>query len=367
MRKRGIRLCFIILITLMIPGCYDRFPQERLGIIVGFGYDLENNRVTVTYKDTSETFTFKGQQQIQHEAVTSPGNSIYGTQDNIQSKFSRKRIIGSELINLIGKERADYGIKDLIDAMMRDADRRRVASVAVCKQPAEQLFQLQPKAYSTMSEDIHGTLKFAWEENFFNKNIRTRDVLEMYHQEGREIVLPYLQIDKDRVKVTGLALFDGHKMITAVDLKEAKLINLLRNSKAKGHLSVNFPGENNYYEGYFETNRKVKVSKEEDKLKYSVYITLRGELKVNTIINRAITKKEVKEIEKSFVKSIKKDLEEEVKKVQQAYGVDWLDLTKYAVAKYGRLSTYNSNEMFKNAQIDVNVDVKIESIGGKSE
>lgn len=365
--KRGIRLCFIILITLMISGCYDRYPQEKLGIIVGLGYDVESDGLTVEYRDTSETFTFRGQQQIEHEAVTGPGKSIYSTQDELQAKFSRKWIIGSELIYIIGAERADYGIKDLIDAMMRDADRRRGASVAVSRQTAEQLLQLQPKAYSTISEDIHGTLEFAWEESFFSKDIRTADVLEMYHQEAREMVLPYLEIDKDRAKVTGLALFDGDKMITSVDLEEAKLINLLRNNKTKGHLSVNFPEKNNYYEGYFTTNRKVKVSKGEDNLKYSINIKLRGNLKVNTIINKAITKKEVKEIESNFSKRVKRDLEDEVKKVQQAYGVDWLDLSKYAVAKYGRLSDYGSNENFKNAEIDVNVDVKIDSIGGKAE
>ncbi|WP_186428896.1 Ger(x)C family spore germination protein [Clostridium sp. BSD9I1] len=365
--KRSISLCLIMSLTLILSGCYDRYPQEKLGIIVGLGYDLEDDGVMATYKDTSETFVFRGQQQIDHEVATGPGKSIYSTQDELQSKSSRKWIIGSELVYLIGEERAEYGIKDLIDAMMRDADRRRGASVAVSRQTAEQMFQLQPKAYSTMAEDIHGTLEFAWQESFFSKDIKISNVLQMYHQEGREMVIPYLGIDKNRVKVIGLALFDGDKMITTVGLAEAKLINLLRNNKTKGHLSVNFPERNNYYEGYFTSNRKVKVSKEEENLKYSIDVTLRGNLKVNTVINKAITKKEVKEIEKDFEKVLKKDLEGEIKKIQQSHGVDWLDLSKYAVAKYGRLSDYGSNENFKNAQIDVNVKVKIDSIGGKTE
>lgn len=367
MMKRSIWLGLIITLVFLFYGCYDRYPQERLGIIVGLGYDLENDGVMVKYRDTSETFVFKGQQQIDHEVVTGPGKSIYSTQDELQSKSSRKWIIGSELVYLIGKERAEYGIKDIIDAMMRDADRRRGASVAVCKQASEQMLRLEPKAYSTMAEDVHGTLQFAWEESFFSKDARISDVLEMYHQEAREIVLPYLGIEENRVKLTGLALFDADKMITSVDLGEAKLINLLRNNGTKGHLSVNLPEKNTYYEGYFTSNRKVKVSKEEDNLKYSISVTLKGNLKVNTVINKTITKKEVKEIQKDFEKVLKKDLEGEIKKVQQSYGVDWLDLSKYAVAKYGRLSDYGSNENFKNAQIDVDVKVKIGSIGGKTE
>lgn len=367
MMKRSIWLFLIIALTFLLSGCYDRYPQERLGIIVGMGYDLENDGVMAIYKDTAETFVFKGQQQIDQDVVTSPGKSIYSTRDEAQSKASRKWIVGSELVCLIGKERAEYGIKDLIDAMMRDAERRRGASVAVCRQPAEQVLQLEPKSYSTMSEDIHGNLEFAWEEGYFSKDMRISDILEMYHQEAREIVLPYLEIDRDKVKVTGLALFDADRMVTTVDLGEAKLMNILRNNGTKGHLSVNFPEKNTYYEGYFKSNRKVKASKEEENLKYSINVTLRGNLKVNTVINKAITKKEVKEIQKDFEKVVKKDLEGEIKKVQQSYGVDWLDLSKYAIAKYGRLSDYGSNENFKNARIDVNVDVKIDSIGGKAE
>lgn len=364
---RIIKLCFIMVPFLMFSGCYDRYPQEKLGIIVGLGYDIEGKNGMVTYRDTSETFTFKGQDQIKHEVLTGVGNSIYSTQDNLQAKFSRKWILGSELIYLIGEERAIYGSKDLIDSIMRDTERRRIAAIAVSKQHAEDVYSIEPQAYSTVGEDIYGSLKFAWQESFFTRDIQVSDFLKMYYQEGRKIVIPYLQVTGDRIEITGLALFDEDKMIEKVDLKEAKLINLLRNSNSNGHLDINFEEKNKYYEGYFTNKLKVKVSKEENVLKYSIFIKLTGNLKVNTVDEKAITKKEVNDIQKKFSQKTETELLDEVKKMQYVYGMDWLDLGQYAVAKYGRQSNYSSDETFKNAIIDVNVDVKINSIGGKVE
>ena len=51
--------------------------------------------------------------------------------------------------------------------------------------------------------------------------------------------------------------------------------------------------------------------------------------------------------------------------MQNQYKTDWLDLGKYAVAKYGRQGNYGSDETFCNAIIDVQVNVKISTIGQK--
>lgn len=365
--KRIIKLCFMILPLVMLSGCYDRFPQERLSIIIGLGYDLQSKAGGVKFKDVSETFTFKGQDQIEHQVLTGEGDSIYSTQDDLQSKFSRKFILGSELVYLIGEHRAAYGIEDLMDSMMRDVERRRIAAVAVSRQSTEDVYKMNPMVYSTVAEDIYGNLKFSWQENFFSRNIQVSDLLKMYHQEGREIVIPYISVSGEKAHVVGLALFNRDKMITNVDLKEAKLINMLRNNNSSGHLDVKFEEGNKYYEGYFKNKVKVKVSKEDDALKYSIFVKLTGNLKVNTVDEKAITKKEVKEIQKKFSEKIKKELATEIKKIQQVYKIDWLDLGQYAVAKYGRQSDYGSDEAFINAIIDVNVDVKINSIGGKTE
>lgn len=360
-------LPLIVIISIMLSGCYNMRPQEDLGIIIGLGYDIENQGIGYKYKDTSETFIFKGERKIEHEVLSGRSKSIYSTENELQMKFNKKWITGTELVYLIGEKRARYGIKDIIDGQIRDPMRREIAAIAVSGEPAEDVYRMNPTSASTMAEQIRGILNFIYMDNFFPINNEVSEVLKMYYQEGRKIAMPYMEVKEERFQVSGLALFKEDKMINKVLLDEARLINILRNNDGIGYLVINTPTNNEYYEAYFKNKNKVKVkvSKENNKLKYDVFVTLIGELKVDTVDKKLITKKDVKQIEKAFAEDMKKRLNGEVEKMQKEYHTDWIDLGKYAVAKYGRQGDYDSDENFCNAVINVHVNTKISSIGQK--
>ena len=360
-------LPLIIIIPIMLSGCYNMRPQEDLGIIIGLGYDIENQGIGYKYKDTSETFIFKGERKIEHEVLSGRSKSIYSTENELQMKFNKKWITGTELVYLIGEKRARYGIKDIIDGQIRDPMRREIAAIAVSGEPAEDVYRMNPTSASTIAEQIRGILNFIYMDNFFPINNEVSEVLKMYYQEGRKIVMPYMEVKEERFQVSGLALFKEDKMIKKVLLDEARLINILRNNDGIGYLAINTPTNNEYYEAYFKNKNKVKVkvSKEDNKLKYDVFVTLIGELKVDTVDKKLITKKEVEHIEKVFAEDMKIRLNGEVEKMQKEYHTDWIDLGKYAVAKYGRQGNYDSDETFCNAVINVHVNTKISSTGQK--
>ncbi|MTK10840.1 MAG: Ger(x)C family spore germination protein [Clostridiaceae bacterium] len=362
-------LPFIIIVSIMFSGCYNMKPQEELGILIGLGYDIENQGVGYKYRDTLETFTFKGERKIEHEALSGRSKSIYSTANELQMKFNRKWILGTEIVYLVSEERARYGINDILDGQIRDPMRRVVAAIAVSGEPARDVYKMNPTSATTMSEQIRGILNFIYLQNFFPTNNEVSEVLKMYYQEGKKIVIPYMEVKEERFQVSGLALFKEDKMIKKVSLDEARLINILRNNNGAGYLSFNSPANNEYYEAYFSNKKKlkVKVSKENTHLKYDVFVTLVGDLKVDTIDKKLITKKEVKDIEKVFAEDLQKKLEIELEKMQKEYQTDWIDLGKYAAAKYGRQGNYASDEAFCNAAINVHVNTKISTIGQKKE
>lgn len=359
------KLFFIMIIPLIFSGCYDRKPQEQLGVVVGLGYDVNGKGTTYEYRDTSETFTFKGEKVVEPEVLSGDSNSIYSIQDELQSKYSKKWIAGSEIVYLIGEERGKYGIEDIIEGVTRDTERRRSALIAISKQPAESVFKLKPKTYSTISEDLHGILEFALQHNFFAKEVGIRDFLKMNYQEGRKIAIPYIEIVNNRIQVTGLALFKGDKMVKVAGRQEATLINLFRNNNSYGFISVYFPERNKYYSALLRNKVKIKVAKENERLKYDVLINLDGGLKLDTVDEKLESKSKIKNVEQIFSEKIRKDLIGEAIKMQKQYGTDWLDLGQYAVAKYGRESKYGSDKVFKDSKIDIHVNVNINSVGQK--
>ncbi|MBI6872504.1 Ger(x)C family spore germination protein [Clostridium aciditolerans] len=360
-------LAVIVIIPIMLSGCYNMRPQEDLGIIIGLGYDIENQGVGYKYKDTSETFIFKGEKKIEHEVLSGRSKSIYSTENELQMKFNKKWIAGTEIVYLIGEERARYGIKDIIDGQIRDPIRREIAAIAVSQNTAENVYKLEPKSASTIAEELRGILRFIYMDNFFPIDNEVSEFLKMYYQEGRKVVIPYINVIDNRPQVTGLALFRKDKMVRKVSLDEARLINILRNNDGFGYLAINKPERNEYYEAYFKNKNKlkVKVSKEGNNLKYDIFVTLIGDLKVDTIDKNLITKKEVKDIEKAFAEDLQKKLEIELGKMQKEYQTDWIDIGKYAAAKYGRQGNYASDEAFCDAIIDVHVNVKVATIGQK--
>lgn len=360
-------LSCIIIIPIMLSGCYNMRALEDLGAIIGLGYDIENQGIGYKYRDTSETFNFKGERKIEHEVLSGRSKSIYSTEDELQMKLNKKWVLGTEIVYLIGEQRARYGIKDIIDAQIRNPMRKVIAAIAVSREPAESVYKMNPTSASTMAEQINGILKSIYTSNFFSTSNEVSEALKMYYQEGRKIVIPYMEVQEKRFQVTGLALFKEDKMIEKVSLNEARLINILRNNDGMGYWAVNLPESNDYYEAYFKNKNKIKVKviKEDTHLKYDIFVNLVGELKVDTVNKKLITKKEVENIEKAFSENMQFELTSEVKKMQKEYAADWIDLGKHAAAKYGRQGNYASDEAFCDAVINVHVSTKISSIGQK--
>ncbi len=208
----------------------------------------------------------------------------------------------------------------------------------------------------------------------------------MYYQEGRKIYLPYIELINEKPQITGVALFNKDKMVIKTPIKETKSLNLLRSDHGKGYLHIS--AENDleffdldsfadyssiishsplkYLDIYGDSKRKVKVSMVDNRLKYDITVSLTGDIVVNTIIQQSLDKNTIHLIENVLTKKLEKELKDEIIKIQKIYQEDFLDLGKYAVAKYGRQSKYGSKEYFVNAIIDINVSFTINSVGRNS-
>lgn len=364
MRKYKLMIIFF-LTPMLLCGCYKGFvPVENLNIIVGIGNDIDRGG-TYPYSATMETLVFKGDSQITSHTNTGTGFTLYTTQNNRQTQTNKEWLLAAEVVYLVSEDRARLGIKDLMDALIRDEKRNEKAYIAISKEPVNDLFSLKPKVSSSISEEIKGILEFSYGANFFHDSSDIINLLLMNNQQGRQIVLPYLEIKNDKIRVTGLALFKEEKMIKYVSLEEASLINLLRSDGESGYLSILSNNKEEYIDFTGRGTSKIKTSKEEEKLKYDIYITLRGVLTVDSLIDQDKSLSDKNKIGQLFSEKLEKQLSAEISKMQKEYKTDWIDLGKYAVAKFGRESGYESDENFSKAKIDVHVDTKVLSTGRK--
>ncbi|WMJ79931.1 Ger(x)C family spore germination protein [Clostridium sp. MB40-C1] len=358
----------IILISFFLNGCYGYNPIEKLGMVVGIGNDIHTNSSKDNkpkYSATFDVLLFQGNDKITSIALPSESETVYSTINKRQNKENKDLLTGAEQVYLLSQSRAEYGIKDLIDSFVRDPLRNEHALIAVSKQPTYELFSFKTPFALSPSEHIHDLLEFAHTANFFEKDIDLIRFLTMYNEEGRKIVIPYIEILNNSFEITGLALFKGDKMLRKVSLDEARLINLMRTTNSEGYLNI-IPEEYNSYIDFFGRNKStVKASKENDRLKYDIFVNLTGTLTLNTLVEEDKTLSDPDKVGEILSKKLEKNLTNEVHKMQNEYKTDWLDLGQYAIAKYGRDKGYSSDEQFCNSIINVHVNVKVTSTGRK--
>lgn len=363
MKKLKPLLILATIFTLFI-NFYNMMPVERLAIVVGIGNDISKDKIT-KYSSTFEVLSFIGSSTNKSIELSGYGDTLYSAQNERQMKNSRKWVF-FETVYLTSEERARDGIKDLLDTFVRDDTRNERSFAVVTKDDTKKVFSTPTVSNYSISEQIYGILKNINNAHFFSNKFELIDVMMMASQEGREIVLPYLEIEDKKPKVTGLALFKGDKMVKRVDLQESMLINILKNKNSKGYISLLSENSQDYIDFYGKSSSKVKVSNQDKKLKYDIYVNMKGSLTVNTLKDENLNFDKTNVIEEEFEKQLKEELTKEVSKIQKGYELDCLGLTKYALAKYGRNSEYNNEDSFLNSIIDVHVNVKLKSSGRSS-
>lgn len=338
-------MLFLILVLLLSSGCFNMDPIENLSFMIGIGYDIDKQSKKPIV-DPIELIVFKGNNEIDRTMSSGVGETIYNTVNDRQTIMSKKFIVGTEKLYLISEERARYGIEDLLEVLIRDEVRNELAFVGITDGDTSKYFNMEPIDNTSSSKAIAGLLKYCHLANFFPQNVTIYELLFMYNQSGRRIILPYIINDNGKPRIDGICVFDGAKMKHKIPLEEAFYINMLR-SKSDGYISI--VKDNNPKICYtIKAKNLVDVSVDYDEtLIYNINVTLKGILKADSIDNKTISAKEAKVIQQEFEKKVKEELEKIVYKVQNQYQLDCFDITKFTAAKFGKKVLYLAMKNFK--------------------
>lgn len=361
---------YLIIITILLTYMFylygnTRVPIEETDIIVGFGYDLIiNSNGGTQYSVPFNSYIFKPNEEKYSVTKTGKGKNLTEAEQDRDSKVERKYVSGLEMVYVISEKYARMGIKNLIDERFRNTEANDMAYVVVCKGDSEDIFNYQEFGYTSTSDYIYGLMKNIDGYNFFSQNYKLIDVFVRIDSQGRQVVLPYIEIGKNGINLTGLALFNKYKMVKKIDIKEARILNLLREDNVKGVLSIR--KENKKYIDFYAKSkeRKVKCYKENGRYKFDINLKLTGEIISNTLYENILNDKGVKEnFENDMKHQVENMCNEFINKMQNQYKIDCLELGKYGAAEFGRLKNIDWDEVVSNSDIKVNVKVMVENEG----
>lgn len=338
---------------------------ENLSVPIGIGMDIVKNTkqdelyrlpIALYVSDPSGNTTTS-------TVIVGEANTLGGTRENRQVKNNKRYLLGLEKVYVISEEYARDGVRELIDILVHNPQINDKAFMTICKGKSEDILKYKVEGYANSTEFIEGMIKNSNYFNFFAPQYTMMDLVVRIDAEGRNIVLPYLEIKENGLKITGIALFNDEKMVAKLDMNEAKILNLLRENKVQGMLTIQ-KSPKEYINYYAESKRKVKCYKEGEKFKFIIDLNLKGTIASNELYkNFNKDPRVLKEFTNEMENSIKKQCENFLSVAKCEYKVDFLDLGRVAVAKYGRETGVDWNKAICESDIEVNVKVKVDTEG----
>ncbi|MBU3188050.1 Ger(x)C family spore germination protein [Clostridium bowmanii] len=377
MKKNIVIIMFLL--VLIVPIYAEKLnvaPMEQLNIASGYGYDIVKElNGNVQYSIPFSIYDFEkktneGARVISKDAeITEQGsikidakaNTIGETREKRQLSASKPIIIGTEKIAIISEEAASYGIKDIVNIQFANAKANDRGIFSVCKGKAEDILKAKVEGYASSSDYMGGIIRNSIDYNFTSKNYTLLNIYVALASEGENLVLPYLETKNENISFTGMAIFKGDKMVYVLSMEEAKIMNMLREENVRGILSLqDNPDEYINYDTFVK--KIVKCNKKGEKYEFNIKLDFKGD-----IINNTLYKDMKKENEDEFIGLMEKKIQSMcnnfLEKMKNVYKIDCLNLGMVAAAKYGRETGVDWNEEVSNADIKVNVKVKIDKIG----
>ncbi|MBU3101116.1 MULTISPECIES: Ger(x)C family spore germination protein [Clostridium] len=364
--KKKYIITILTCITIAIffsSGLKQKQPIEQLNIISAIGEDIDIKGDIVKYITLFSVYLFEPQEKIESRVINSTATTFGQTRQTRQLIDDKESILGSEKVVVESEESVLYGIRNMIDILFRNPYLNDTAYIVVCKDKASNMLEMNIKGYPSSGDFIEGLIKNSKYYNFFSDNYKVIDLFFAVDSEGRNLVLPYLEIKNKGIEITGMVLFKKDKMVTKISIDDSKTMNMIKENNVRGIITIQ-KNAKEYINYYATSKRKISCTKKDDKYKFTINIDLKGDIIENSLYkNLQGSPEKDDEFKRDMAKKIKKECDDFITKMKSQYKVDCLDLGQVAAAKYGRQKGVDWNSIICNSEIEVNVKVNVQKTG----
>lgn len=353
----------IAFVTFLVSGLESE-PAEQLDVQVATGYDLfEVVDGIIQYQLSRCVYIFEEQGQRSSTTVVASGKTIGMTRDDRQLKSDKERLNGLEKVYIISDVFGRYGIRNFIDVIFKNPMVNDTGIFAVCKGKAEDILKYKIQGYAASADFIEGQIESQKGLNFFSEEYNAKNIYVRLDSEGRTVLMPYIELKKDGIVISGIAVFNGDKMVYVLGIPDARIMNLLLYNNVKGVLTLQASSDK--YTSYLASAKhKVVCYKENNKYKYIINLELKGDIISNELYdNLNISMEAAKKFEEDMEDYVEGECNKFINKMKTEIKVDCLELGRIAAATYGRRSGTDWNKEIIDSEIKVNVKVKIDNQG----
>ena len=272
---------------------------------------------------------------------------------------------------ILGEELCKDGIGKYIDYFLREIYMRRRVEVLTSKGKVSDIFEISPPSTNSTSDFIadviiHNearTTRISSEVDLLRlaRDLRTKNDFVLARVMGGE---------DDDLMMTGAAVFKNDKMVGFLTPNEVRMVKWLKNDISKGTMIFDNIEEVGGYIVFDISEGNTKVLPRIQKNKVDFYVSIRVEGDIAEIENldfkQTVTNEFINKIERIIEERIKDECQEIFYKAQNEFEAEIFDFRRIVEGyNYNWVQgiKHKRTEVFKRAQIFVQVDVNIRRVG----
>ena len=379
-RQKTFHLILLIVLSLLLSGCWNRRELSNLSIVQGIGIDkIEDDQMSITVQilkpGSMKGKSSEGSGEKATLTLTSTGKDIQDALRNATTESDRKLYLGQMKIIVIGEEAAKMGIGPLLDLFNRDQEDRRTRFLFIAHGKAKDILEAEHAQEKLPAKAIESLAKATASTSQIPKII-THDTLKTIASKTSAPFIPGIELVeqtnnekiKKKIKLEGTAIFKEDKLIGWMDKKETRGLLWILGQVKSGVLMVKSPGDENKYVGLeiIRASSKINPTLMNDQLVVNVKVTETGNLSEQLSEVHLTTPERFQQLEEKQKAAIHDEINAAIVKAQIELGVD---VFKFGEAihrefpqEWKKLKK-NWDREFTNLDINVEVDANLRNVG----
>ncbi|AEG60414.1 Ger(x)C family spore germination protein [Desulforamulus ruminis] len=387
MNKKRISFLILILVLVLLSGCWSRREISDLAIVLGAGVDLTpDKKVRITlqlarpsaFSSGSET---GGGSQLKQNivwVVSAVGDTIFEAERKLALTVDRRLYWGHSIILVLGEEMAKQGVRHVTNFFVRNPEPRETAWVFVTRGEAKRVLESHSELERTSAQSA-GYLA----RNQVAFSVILKDFIIDLASKATNPLAPVIELkpegepqgpgleeapQHEELAITGTGVFKDEKLIGWLDLAETRGLLWLRGEIEKGTITIPSPGEPDKLLSLNVVRAQTKVEPYYDgqTIHFKVSMTCEMNLLEQQSKEELFNLEKIAALERKAEENIIAKSTGALEKAQEVYGVDIFDFGEVFHRKYKKEwkeMKDHWDEEFVNSEVSISAEAKLQSTG----
>lgn len=384
MEKYILRFIAVIILPMLITGCWDKAEMNELGIALALGIDMDGDLYKVSAQVVLPTeVASKSGSTHSGSAVTlyqASGPTLYEAIGKLIETCPRKLYISQLRVVVLGEEFARNGISNLVESLMRDVVARTDYFVVVAKgQLASEALQVSTPLEKIPSNQLFSSLLASSKTWAPTTRVTIDELMKTLVSNGVHPVLTGIEIEgneernnletikpKTEVRVSSLAVFKKDHLIGWLNEKESKGYNYIQDkvNQSFGHVPVG-KGLVGVRVLRSSTEKKAEIIRGEPHIKVKVtnLVTI---VEIGTTGLSLKKQEDIHKVERACEDAVVQIMHNTCDVLQHKFRIDNLGIGNLIQQTYPtawKALQSNWDKHFSELQIDLSAEVQVRRVG----